>query len=173
MDPLRKDEKLTAAEIAKSGESKKEQKTTPSPEQDAAELETGPRTAGPRTAGARATEYEKGEGQESRASGPRLVSQGAKRVGEARSMPLFPQDELQEMRSRWDKIQAAFVDQPRQAVEDADNLVATVIQRLAGQFAEERASVERQWSSGESVSTEVLRQSLRRYRSFFERLLSV
>ena len=168
MDPLRKDEKLTTAEIAKSGGLKKEQGTAASPEQDAAEFETKPRTTVP----------EKRNAEEPKASGPRLVGQGPRRMddakaGEAKSMPLFPQNELQEMRSQWDTIQTAFVDQPRQAVEDADNLVATAIKRLAEQFAEERASVERQWSSGENVSTEVLRQSLRRYRSFFERLLSV
>jgi hypothetical protein len=87
-------------------------------------------------------------------------------------MRLFSENELQEMRARWDKIQTAFVDQPRQAVEDADKLVLQAIERLTDQFAVERSNVERQWSSGESVSTEILRQSLRRYRAFFERLLS-
>src|SRR5690348_1968763 len=38
--------------------------------------------------------------------------------------PLFPETELTELRKRWDGIQTGFVDQPRKAVEEADNLVA-------------------------------------------------
>ncbi len=73
---------------------------------------------------------------------------------------------------RWKEIQAQFVDDPRSAVQDADALVADLMQRLARMFAEERGQLESRWSSGESVSTEDLRQGLRRYRSFFERLLA-
>ena len=68
-------------------------------------------------------------------------------------------------------IQAAFVDEPRKAVEQADGLVAEVIQHLARSFAEERSSLERQWAGGNSVSTEDLRVSLQRYRQFFQALL--
>jgi CHAD domain-containing protein len=58
-------------------------------------------------------------------------------------------------------------------VEKGDGLVANVIQRLAEVFAEERSKLEAQWGRGEDVSTEDLRVALRRYRSFFDRLLSV
>jgi len=51
--------------------------------------------------------------------------------------------------------------------------VASVIQRLAQVFADERAKLETDWGKGGEVSTEDLRQALRRYRSFFDRLLSV
>jgi hypothetical protein len=47
------------------------------------------------------------------------------------------------------------------------------MQRLAEIFAEERARLEGQWDGGDSVSTEELRIALRRYRSFFRRLLAV
>jgi len=40
-------------------------------------------------------------------------------------------------------------------------------------FAEERSKREGQWGRGDDVSTEDLRISLRRYRSFFDRLLNV
>jgi len=50
--------------------------------------------------------------------------------------------------------------------------VAEVMQRLADGFAQERERLEGQWSRGEDVSTEDLRVSLQRYRSFFQRLLS-
>ena len=85
---------------------------------------------------------------------------------------LFPDNELKEFRARWDKAQIGFVDEPRAAVEQADSLVATVVKRIAEQFAAERAELEHQWDRGDNVSTEDLRQALRRYRSFFDRLLA-
>ena len=85
---------------------------------------------------------------------------------------LFPDNELNEFRARWDKVQIGFVDEPRAAVEQADGLVATIVKRIAEQFAAERAELEHQWDRGDNVSTEDLRQALRRYRSFFDRLLA-
>ena len=58
-------------------------------------------------------------------------------------------------------------------MEHADELVAEVMKRLADSFASERQSLERQWSSGGDASTEDLRIALRRYRSFFDRLLAL
>jgi hypothetical protein len=89
-----------------------------------------------------------------------------------RPTPLFPDNELNDLRARWDKAQIGFVDEPRAAVEEADSLVATVVKRIAEQFAAERAELEHQWDRGDNVSTEDLRQALRRYRSFFDRLLA-
>lgn len=86
--------------------------------------------------------------------------------------PLFPENELTDLRSRWDKAQSMFVDEPRKAVEEADALVAGAVKRIAELFAEERANLEKQWDRGDDVSTEDLRQALRRYRGFFDRLLS-
>jgi hypothetical protein len=87
--------------------------------------------------------------------------------------PLFAGNESDDFRHRWTDIQAGFVDEPRQAVERADALVATAIKRLAEIFAQERGTLEQQWSRGADVSTEDLRVALRRYRGFFDRLLSV
>ena len=86
---------------------------------------------------------------------------------------LFSQDESKQLYAKWDAIQVGFVDEPRQAVERADSLVAAAMQRLAEVFAEERARLEGQWDRGDNVSTEELRLALRRYRAFFGRLLSV
>lgn len=86
---------------------------------------------------------------------------------------LFPEKETTDFRTRWTEIQTGFVDEPRRAVEQADALVAEVIKRLADSFAEERSKLEGQWGRGDDVSTEDLRVSLRRYRSFFDRLLNV
>jgi hypothetical protein len=87
--------------------------------------------------------------------------------------PLFAGDETAQLRSQWDAIQASFVDEPRRAVEEADRLVASAINRLAEMFAQEKGRLEGQWDRGGEVSTEDLRQALRRYRSFFGRVLSV
>ena len=86
---------------------------------------------------------------------------------------LFPANDTDNFRNRWNDIQVGFVDEPRQSVEKADQLVASVIQRLAQVFADERGKLESDWGKGGEVSTEDLRQALRRYRSFFDRLLSV
>jgi len=87
--------------------------------------------------------------------------------------PLFAEQDAASLRQRWSDVQAGFVDEPRRAVEQADSLVADVMKRLAEGFANERASLERQWDRGDNVTTEDLRIALQRYRSFFDRLLSV
>jgi hypothetical protein len=86
--------------------------------------------------------------------------------------PLLGEDAATDVRSRWERIQASFVDEPRRAVEGADALVAELTQRLADSFAQERERLEGQWDQGDEVSTEELRIALQRYRSFFDRLLS-
>ena len=86
---------------------------------------------------------------------------------------LFSAENGDELRGRWDAAQTAFVDDPRAAVEKADHLVVEIIQLLSTSFTQERSRLENQWASGESVSTEELRVALQRYRSFFDRLLSV
>jgi hypothetical protein len=92
---------------------------------------------------------------------------------EEQAAPLFAADGVKDFRAKWDAIQVSFVDEPRQAVQHADNLVAETMKRLAEMFAVERARLEGQWDRGDKVSTEDLRLALRRYRSFFGRLLSV
>lgn len=89
------------------------------------------------------------------------------------NLPLFAQNDTQDFRARWEKIQIGFVDEPRKAVEQADELVAGAINRLAEVFATERQKLEAEWDKTDNVSTEDLRVALRRYRSFFDRLLSV
>jgi hypothetical protein len=96
---------------------------------------------------------------------------GARAQG-AELTPLFADEERTDLQQRWEALQTRFVDDPRTTVEEADQLVADLMQRLAESFAQERSSLEAQWSRGDDVSTEDLRVSLQRYRSFFERLLS-
>jgi hypothetical protein len=87
--------------------------------------------------------------------------------------PLFSDEADRDFRAKWHDIQTGFVDEPRRAVERADELVAQLMQRLAQSFSDQRNSLERQWEQSEEVSTEDLRLALRRYRSFFERLLAI
>jgi hypothetical protein len=86
---------------------------------------------------------------------------------------LLPDEIADELRPRWADIQASFVDEPRRAVEQADALVADAIGRLSEGFAQARSTLERDWDRGEEVSTEDLRLALRRYRTFFDRLLQI
>lgn len=87
-------------------------------------------------------------------------------------MKLFAGGDLSSLRSRWDDVQASFVDDPKDCVQKADALVADVVQQLTAGFSEARARLESQWARGEDASTEDLRQALKRYRAFFERLLA-
>src|SRR6266498_4427036 len=87
--------------------------------------------------------------------------------------PLFADGVDQDFRNRWRDIQTGFVDEPRSAVEHADQLVAQLMQRLAQSFSEQRSTLEKQWEASEKGSTEELRVAFTRYRSFFERLLSI
>jgi len=86
--------------------------------------------------------------------------------------PLFAEEESARYRSRWDEIQARFVDDPRGAVGEADELVSTVIGELESSFHARRDSLEAGWQQGDEMSTESLRLALQAYRSFFGRLLS-
>lgn len=81
--------------------------------------------------------------------------------------PLFDAHSADDFRRRWSIVQQGFVDDPQNAVREGDELVAQVIKSLAESFAQQRERVE-----GKEGSTEELRLALRRYRSFFERLLT-
>lgn len=94
-------------------------------------------------------------------------------AADARATAMFAADEAAALRTRWEAVQTGFVDEPRHAVEEADALVAQVIKRLSEVFAEERSSLEHQWDRGDQISTEDFRIALRKYRSFFDRLLSL
>jgi hypothetical protein len=94
-------------------------------------------------------------------------------AAEARRSELFSDQQLSELRHRWTEIQANFVDEPRDAVAKADVLVSEAIGAVTEGLARTRADLDGQWKRGDSVSTEDLRQALRHYRSFFDRILNV
>ncbi|HET6595400.1 MAG TPA: hypothetical protein VFG81_07240 [Anaerolineales bacterium] len=87
--------------------------------------------------------------------------------------PLFEEEAAKKFRSRWLAIQSKFVDDPRDSVKQADELVADIIKNVTMNFADRRIGLEKQWNGGENISTEDMRVTLKRYRSFFERLLTL
>jgi hypothetical protein len=87
--------------------------------------------------------------------------------------PLFLPKEANDFRAAWDAVQIGFVDDPKQAVRKADELVAQVMSTLAATFSNQRAKLESQVDQTDDGTTENLRVALRRYRSFFQRLLSL
>jgi len=95
------------------------------------------------------------------------------REEDTRLAPLFTETAATDFRARWDLVQRSFVDNPSQAVHDGDELVAQVIESLAETFSSQRSELENELSQSDQSSTENLRLALRRYRSFFERLLSI
>lgn len=94
-------------------------------------------------------------------------------VHETETVGLLPGDTLEDFRRKWDRVQVAFVDEPRTSVEQADRLVNDVVTCLSDSFTRERNNLESTWQKGGAVSTEDLRTALQRYRSFFHRLLTV
>lgn len=93
--------------------------------------------------------------------------------GSDRLAALFPEDAAARYRTRWAEVQSGFVDDPRRAVSEGDELVAEVMQSLAESFAHERSKLEDELSHTGEASTEALRVGLRRYHAFFDRLLSL
>jgi len=87
--------------------------------------------------------------------------------------PLFSPDAARDFRANWDAVQIGFVDDPRQAVRQADELVRQVLDDLARSFSSERSALDGGTDTAQQASTEHLRLALRRYRSFFQRLLSL
>ena len=102
-----------------------------------------------------------------------VESRDSRTKEEEKYAPLFENKRADQFRSQWLEIQSQFVDDPSVSVKEADELVDQVIQNVTRMFADERSSLETQWNSGDKVSTEDLRMALRRYRSFFDRLLSL
>jgi len=119
--------------------------------------------------GAAASEDDQGTREQRTTAGRSASGAGS----DPEATPLFAEHEATQFRDRWGEVQAGFVDEPRRAVEQADGLVAEVMQRLAASFSDERSRLEASWGRGEETETEGLRQALRKYRSFFDRLLRV
>ncbi|MFN7993856.1 MAG: hypothetical protein U0Q18_09660 [Bryobacteraceae bacterium] len=125
-------------------------------------------------AGLSTTEYvATGDRRNDHEDQPTASRGGAAMAREEQPVQLFNETEAQEMRRRWSDIQTAFVDDPRTAVNQADELVGSATKRLTEMFSDARTKLEVQWDRGDNISTEDLRLALQHYRSFFQRLLSI
>jgi len=92
-------------------------------------------------------------------------------TAEGRRTTLIPPERAESYNSRWNELKSEFVDEPRRAVQGANELVGEVLDELEELFRRQRADLE-QGLDSEQTGTEDLRQALGRYRSFFDRLLS-
>jgi hypothetical protein len=95
----------------------------------------------------------------------------ATEMRETEEAGFLPDDRMDGLRRQWNDVQAAFVDDPRSAVQRAHQLVTDLVKELTDTFTRERSTLEDQWSRGGEADTEALRVALQRYRTFFNRLL--
>jgi hypothetical protein len=100
-----------------------------------------------------------------------IINEAPNGTNAGASASLLNREESEHFRTRWNEIQGKFVDEPRSAVEQADELVSEVIELITQMFNNEHRSLEAQWNKGNDVSTEDLRIALQRYRSFFNSLV--
>ncbi|MFE7528249.1 hypothetical protein ACFU7Y_21390 [Kitasatospora sp. NPDC057542] len=155
------DQRASTEDIAAGASSIKEADTPERPVYpgEATTTESPPdETAGHPTGGAAEGDIPDGEGRR-------------KAEGEGEES-LLPPDDADELRDRWRQVQTRFVDDPREAVSSADELVADLMRRLAENFAGRKRTLENQWNRDGKADTEELRVTLQQYRVFFDRLLS-
>ncbi len=101
--------------------------------------------------------------------GRRDGSNGAARPGDEADDKLVLIDNADAFRSQWESVQIGFVDDPRQAVQDAQDLLSSVVDELIDSF---RRTLDDTLAGDDDRSTDQLRHTFRRYRVLFERLLS-
>jgi hypothetical protein len=80
---------------------------------------------------------------------------------------IFTDDDCRILRAHWDALQVDFVDDPSRTVERADQLM------LTKSLIAEREKLAQEWHANPKVTTEDLRLVFRRYRSSFDRILSL
>jgi hypothetical protein len=82
--------------------------------------------------------------------------------------PLLGSMDTADIRNRFLDIQAGFIDEPRQAVEEAGRFVDGLVRQVADALQQQRAQL-----GGAEGSTEDLRLAMRAYRRFVDRLLGL
>ncbi len=157
------DQSLSTADLASAGRHDAGDTTTPAG--SGGDVETPAESGGDVE-----TPAESGGDVETPAASGGDVETPAASGGDVETPELIDEEKVTGFRDRWQNVQTGFVDDPKQAVRQADELVAAVISALATTFAEHKSDLEAQWQQGEPA-TEELRIALRRYRSFFDQLL--
>jgi hypothetical protein len=91
--------------------------------------------------------------------------------------PLLP--DTGDLHGNWQRVQAAFVDDPRASVTEAADLVEHAAQALAGALQQRQRTLREQWDGEGDVNgdtaadTERLRRTLKQYRSVFNQICGV
>lgn len=80
--------------------------------------------------------------------------------------------DTRELRRRWEHVQASFVDDPRLAVEQADEMVSVAVAALQAQVEQRREDLAETWRAGQQASTDALLDAFQRYRDLFDGVLS-
>ena len=82
-------------------------------------------------------------------------------------------EDIDDLQSRWNSIQIAFVDDPRISVKQAAELVAEAKKQFEQALSDQISLLAEQWTDKTDLSTEDLRITLQGYRSFLNRLLTL
>jgi hypothetical protein len=110
------------------------------------------------------------------APGDEIIRTGlpAEHPADAAGGPLLA--DAAEQRGNWQRIQAGFVDDPRNAVSDAANLLEHVVQALAGTLQQRQRQLRTAWDAdddGGAPDTERLRATLLGYRALFDKITAL
>ena len=125
----------------------------------------------------------KGDGMENNTNESRIEDREVKSYAPASLMPVdvdekmthmtwFRPDESTRMQTQWEEIQGRFVDNPREAVQQAEAFVSEMVEKTTAMINNEKRTLEKDWKQESDISTEDLRQMIKRYRNFFNRLVS-
>ncbi len=137
-------------------------------QEPSAGMALAPATPPPRSAEADEAEVDGGEAQ-APSAGNALASADA--TPTPRSGALLATD-AEAVRRQFLDIQAGFVDEPRQAVEQASELVDALHQKVLESLHAEREQLDDSLT-GDEPTTEDLRVALRAYRAYVDRLLGL
>jgi transposase len=83
---------------------------------------------------------------------------------------LLGDDERTDLRRRWRQVEELFVDDPKRAVQSADDLITDVIDHIRASLDRRRAAAVEHGPDLDDATTEQLRAALQRYERLFEQL---
>lgn len=85
---------------------------------------------------------------------------------------LLDQNLADDLAEEWQTVQARFVDDPRDAVRSADQLVSRAMSGITDRLGRTKSELETQWSRDGEADTEQLRRALQQYRTVLGGLLN-
>lgn len=85
---------------------------------------------------------------------------------------LLDQTLADDLAEQWQSVQTRFVDDPRDAVRTADELVARAMAGITDRLGRTKSELETQWSRDGQADTEQLRRALQQYRTVLGGLLN-